>query len=163
MRAHWILNVAGAFFVACSPTTDPISANRQLGLGDEGAVRDFTPDENRAALAAMQSAVTGDVERPTPALDGVRWRDVPEAARIAADAIDLAIVTKKLEGDTWRFQLVSVRNEPGELVVKRRPPPEVVAATVRIGTYGQRDADAARYRDEFMRVLKLLGKKKAFE
>ena len=163
VRNLYACSFAMLMFVACSPKSDPVSTNEVLAPGDEAAVRVITPAQDRELIEAMLPVVHGDVEHPAPARDGMRWKDVPEAARIAADAVDMAIVTKQLDDGTWRFHVVTARDEPGELVVERRPSPTVVFATASVGAFGERGDDAKRYVEEFMRVLRLLGKKPGFD
>lgn len=139
-----------------------MTANRVLEPSDEDAVRQLSPAEDQAALEAMRSVVRGEYPTPTPAPYGVRWSDVPEAARIAASDVDMAIVRATVEGDVVRFEILTVRDEPAQLVVERRPPPTMVRATATVGTFDQHPKEAERLLAAFDRTLRLLGKKPGF-
>jgi hypothetical protein len=159
-----LIAIALVLLVGCEPG-DPVTTNRVMEPGDELAVRQLTPAEDRAALNAMRSVVGGDVERPTPARYGMRFDDVPEAVRLACNEVDMAILRKSESPDhnTWTFQLVTIRDEPGEMIVERRDAPEIVSAHATVGSFKQRERDAKALIEEFYRQLRALGAKPGWE
>ena len=142
-----------------------MTANHVMAPGDELAVMQLTPAQDREALNAMRSVVSGDVEHPTPARHGMRFDDVPEAVRLACNEVDMAIVTstKSKDHNTWTFEIVTVRDEPAEMIVERRPAPDMVAPRASVGTFKEREREAKALIDQFYRMLRALGAKPGWE
>ena len=149
---------------ACAKERDPVTANQVLGPGDGGAVQQLTPTQETAVLDAMREGTrVGDPEIPTPARYGVRWSDVHQAAIWAASECDMAILRREETADGYRFELLTVRDEPAELLVHRAEPPTIFTASATVGSFGQRPKDAERLVKEFGRFMRAFGKKPGFE
>jgi hypothetical protein len=147
-----------------APERDPVESNRVLEAGDEGAVRRLGGTEQAEAIDAMRSAFAGvEPKRPTPATHGVRWSDVPAAAYWAGLSVEFAILESQVDAERARFVYVGVRDEPAELLVERRPPPEMFIVRARVGTLGQRVDVAATFEAEFRAQLLAFGRKPGFD
>jgi hypothetical protein len=163
-RTLLLLLAAGLSCVRCAPPPDPVTANRELAPGDELATRVLTPAEEKAIVIAMRDCVrVADPIRPTPAPHGVRWSDVPAAVLWAADECDMAILRRETTPTGYRFELVTMRDEPAELIVDRVEPPTIAVARARVGSLGQRVDDARRLEASFRRFLVAFGAKPGFE
>ena len=153
-------------------------------------------DRDRAVAIMRETSTVADPEFPFPAPRGVRWSDVPAAASAAAAEVEMAVVRAarlnapdatpdpdwrdaflakppaSLVGDPgdgrerWVFEVKSIRDERGWLVVVRDPGAargEVGPASAEIGVVGERTADANALVDAFARQLRELGAKPGFK
>lgn len=162
-RTLLLLLAVGLSCVRCAPPPDPVTANRVLGPGDELATRTLTPADEAALVAAMRDgAKVADPIRPTPAPHGVRWSDVPTAVLWAADECDMAILRRERTETGYRFELVTMRDEPAELIVDRIDPPTIATARASVGSLGRRVDDARRLEASFRRFLLAFGEKPGY-
>lgn len=67
------------------------------------------------------------------------WEDVGVSMEIAVLAIEATVVESRSDAQSWTFALLTIRDEPGHVVVERRGEDQVVVH-VSIGRFG----DAAR-------------------
>ncbi len=124
----------------------------------------LTAAEETAVLDLMRSAaVTERAERPSAAQHGIRWSDVPSGVYWGGVACEMAIVETQREDGRYRFRMVTVRDEPVELVVERRDPPEILVMRATVGSLGDRPAEAKRLVSEVRKALEALGRKPSFE
>jgi hypothetical protein len=119
-------------------------------LTPRGEWRELTPAEQSAALSAMHELAAGQSPRnppgPAPGPRKVRWSDVETAAAAALAEIEAIFTRKDLDGATpaWRFEIVTVEDWPGELIVRRVEGPEVYEADATIGRFPLRDEHRRR-------------------
>jgi hypothetical protein len=164
-RCTVLLLVAGLTAVGCAPERDPIEANELLGPDDQGAVAVLTPEEGADARAAMRAALAGTpIERPRRADEdggpGVRWSDVPAAAYWGAVESEMAIIRTVEIPEGFRFELVTLRDEPATLTVERG---DQIRATASVGSFGQRTDEARALEVAFRTALEAFGRKPSFE
>jgi hypothetical protein len=93
----------------------------------------------------------------------VRWSDVPQAALFACDEIEAAIVQTSKADWGVTFEIRTVEDFPGELVIYRQPEPEVYMARATIGLYGDRTAKAAELLEAFDDQMRAFGRKRQIE
>jgi hypothetical protein len=152
----------------------PPSISSNLALTAEEALERRVLDEGQQeeVLAAMRGVAAGhEVQRvPAPASErtgGMRWADVPAAVAGACDEIEAAVLRSEVEagGDRYRFEILTVEDRRGELVVSRVPGPRLYEATATIGRFPADPADARRAHDlleALGRQMKALGRKRAY-
>lgn len=192
------MRLAAAFVLLVLPVAcrqpDPAARNEVLADGDAWNRVVLDASERDRTVAIMKDAArVDDPVYPTPAPRGVRWSDVPAAARLAAADVAMAVVRgakpnaagdaiwdaaflakppASLVGDLadgrerWVFEVKTLRDERGFLVVVRdpaAPPGEVGPAAAEIGVVGERTADAEALVEAFAKQLRTLGAKPGFK
>jgi hypothetical protein len=128
----------------------------------------ISEEDQAAVLAAMQTAAEGQGpgDPPAPAPHGMRWSDAPRAVAAACNDLEMAVVEVVEEegGDVLRFRLLAAEGWPGEVVLRRLPPPDICAAEASIGRFPDQPARVERA-DRLLaaidRHLKALGAKRA--
>jgi hypothetical protein len=124
--------------------------------------------DQAAVLAALHGAAEGEGpgEPPAAAPHGIRWSDVPQAVAAACNDVEMAVVetTEEEGGDVLRFRLLAAEGWPGEVVIRRLPPPEMYGAEASIGRFPDKPARrerAQRLIQAVDRYLKAFGAKRA--
>lgn len=148
------MRLAAAFVLLVLPVAcrqpDPAARNEVLADGDAWNRVVLDASERDRTVAIMKDAArVDDPVYPTPAPRGVRWSDVPAAARLAAAEVAMAVVRgaslggatpnanwdaaflakppASLVGDLadgrerWVFEVKTLRDERGFLVVVHDP------------------------------------------
>jgi len=147
-----------------APPFDPATINRSYGPDDELAARRLTPAGQAEVVAAMREAFSGqEREVPTPALHGVRWSDVGNAAYWAGLACEMAIIETIETPDQIRFTFQTIDDARAELIVDRLAPPLMLACRAQVGLMGERRDDAERLEAEFRKALEGFGRKHGWE
>lgn len=123
------------------------SINRRLSEEEQHAMVD--------AMAAAQSPAQREAARPLQAAgDAGRWSDVPTVVRKAASDCEIGVVREdRIEGGL-QYQLRTIGDEPGTLVVKGDRANGVEAVEASIGEFGQRRSQADRLVQAFHRRLR---------
>ncbi|MDY7109548.1 MAG: hypothetical protein SYC29_13010 [Planctomycetota bacterium] len=144
------------------------ASNLRLTPEEERARLVLDEREQAAVLAALESAAEGQGpgEPPAPAPHGIRWSDAPAAVAAACNDVEMAVVemTEEEGGDVLRFRLLAAEGWPGEVVLRRLPPPEVYSAEASIGRFPDkpaRRARAERLLQAIDRYLEAFGAKRA--
>lgn len=128
---------------------NPVSSNISYGPDDEFATRILDRSEQREVISIMQDSVVGPTnDLARPARFGVRWNDVRSAAIAAGAPLELAVlsVVVDTEGTLKTVELISIREVPVTLLVRRVPPPEIYTATATAGLF----EDQVRLADDFL-------------
>jgi hypothetical protein len=156
--------VALAPLAGCPSKQNPVLSNERYP-GEKHDPQLIMDSAQRAeVVAAMQSTVPGGAvpEPLTRAEGGMRWSDVPLAARIAAGKAEMGVVSssESESKDTWTFSMLTLDSAPVSLVVVRRPPPDMFLATATVGSFGERKAEAERLVRNFRMTIKDIGRKR---
>ncbi|MBB48746.1 MAG: hypothetical protein CMJ33_09475 [Phycisphaerae bacterium] len=141
---------------------NPVSSNISYGPNDDFATRILDRSERRRILSIMEASVVGptdDGARPAPY--GVRWKDVHSAAIAAGATLELAVlsVESDSEGTLKTVELISIREVPVTLLVRRAPPPEIYTATATAGLFEDQVELADRFLDAFNVSMRNFGRK----
>lgn len=110
----------------------------------------------------MRDSVVGPTNAAaSPAKYGVRWRDIPLAARTAGSQLELAVlsITDESDGTVQRIQLVSIADVPVEAVVRRVSPPDIYQVTATAGLFEDKTQLAADFVREFNTAMRAYGAK----
>jgi hypothetical protein len=153
-----------ASLAGCPSKQNPVLSNERYP-GEKHDPQLIMDSQQRATVvAAMQSTVAGGAapEPLTRAEGGMRWSDVPLAARIAAGKAEMGVLSssESESKDTWTFSMLTLDSAPVSLVVVRRPPPDMFLATATVGSFGERKAEAERLVRNFRMTIKDLGRKR---
>lgn len=141
---------------------NPASSNISYGPDDQFANRILDRSERREVIATLQSAVVGPTDDPArPARFGVRWEDVRSAAVAAGAKFELAVLSVEADPDdsSKTVELVSIREVPVSLLVRRAPAPEIYTATVTAGLFEEHAELAADFLDAFNVSMRTFGAK----
>ena len=168
-RRVLILPALAILLTAAGCERPPYAAASNLRLTpEEERARLLLSEEDQAAvLAAMQTAAEGGPgDPPAPAPHGKRWSDVPQAVAAACNDVEMAVVDviEGEGGDVLRFRLLAAEGWPGEVVVRRLPPPDIYAAEASIGRFPDKPARierAERLLEAIDRYLQAFGAKRA--
>ncbi len=150
--------------VAC--TASPPAAASNLHLTEyEQRQRMVLCEAERAEIRDALASLVVDhqiVRLPAPAENGMRWSDVELAAYYACLDVEVAAVRSVNAGRTWKFELRTVNERPGRLLVRRVDGPSVYAAEATIGRFKDDDALAERLLAAFDKRMRDLGAKRGF-
>ena len=127
--------------------------------------RTFT-DAQRSEMLASMRALAADFEStnpPRPAADGRRWSDVGAALADACSDNFMAIITGTSTDDEVRACLITLDDRPGEIVISRRPAPDIYEASVNIGRMARDTEREEALLASFDEYLLAYGKKRKFE
>lgn len=102
------------------------------------------------------------VHAPAPAVEGVRWDDVPIAVVYGCEEAQMAVSGTVKHDWGYEFQLKTVEGYPGVLLVKRMPDPSVYQATVSVGMFNDHRDRAEELLTAFDRQMRAFGKKRQF-
>lgn len=147
---------------ACSKSVNPVASNMSYGPNDRFATRILDSSEQAKVISIMQESVTGPTnDQARPAKYGVRWRDVGLAASKASIALELAVVSvdEEEDGTVKRIHIITVTNQPVELVVRKVDPPEIYEATATAGLFEDRTELADRLLSQFHDAMRAYGAK----
>ena len=130
---------------------------------DSSAVTILDTHELSAVEKAIGQAAADHipVRTPHPATYGVRWSDVPNAVVYALDEVEMAVVSKREHDWGWEFQILSVEDDPGTLLVKRTNDERVYEATATIGGLIVQTERAQVLLNEFDKQMLAFGRKKS--
>jgi hypothetical protein len=156
--------VALAPLAGCPSKQNPVLSNERFPGEEDDPQLIMDAQQRATVVAAMQSTLAGG-EAPEPltrAEGGMRWSDVPLAARIAAGKAEMGVLSssESESKDTWTFSMLTLDSAPVSLVVVRRPPPDMFLATATVGSFGERKAEAERLVRNFRMTIKDLGRKR---
>lgn len=151
--------------------TRPHAAVDDRPLTEEEHVRKSTLSEaeQQAIQQAFRELADGQEVRhpPAPAPLGVRWTDVPDAARSAATMAEMTVVVAEQANDLWEFRLKTIEGWPAELHVRRTGDEsvyEVVAASVgRFGNTATYERRAGELVQAFNEQMLLWGAKRRMQ
>lgn len=151
--ARWRRGVPAGLLLALAGGcgAPPAAVTTNLDLSPEGptgapAVVDeasqralLSPSEEAEVLDALRESVAGrrPVNPPGRAPGGVRWSGVEVAVKEAVAEIE-AVVVRTLTseaGDAYRFEIRTVENYPGEVVVRRVGGTKLYELDIRIGHF----------------------------
>ncbi len=130
-RYRVVGGLAGAILAlaGCSWSYPPaVAFNRDLPEeADDGipgrSNQHLTERQETESLKAMKAVSAGHtvVNRPEPAARGVRWSDVPGAVAWSGGRAEVELVITEMyeTPNEYRFDLLTIENWPGELVVVR--------------------------------------------
>ena len=166
---------AGGAMSGCRSSPTPLLASRIdfLDEGEERLVPELDPAGRREVrdalgeLAAGVDAIPASGPHPAPA-GTVRWSDVPLAVAAACRDTEAAVVRAVEEeaGRRYRFQLRSIEDWPGELVVRRVDGPPGYEAEAWFGYFPEHPPCAER-RSALLSALsarlKAYGRKRGFD
>lgn len=136
------------------------------------AVEPLTPEQEATIRSTFREVGAGHEPgaRPGVPASGWRWSDVEEAARLAAVAVEAAVVRSQTFMDeagrpAWRFEVMTIEDWPGELIITQfdANDPNGVRAMATIGLYRDRAERAKRLVAAFHERLRALGKVARFE
>ena len=136
------------FLAACSmqPERTTVDSNVRMPGEPSTVARTLTPAEENRLIDAMASAQTPEERaeaRPLePAGAGGRWREVATVAGVAVKRCQTAILDQQAIDGGWRFTLVNIHDEPGELVVHGNDAEGVTGVTASVGMFGERSSRA---------------------
>ena len=158
-----------SMMAGCGHPPPAVLSNSVLGDEEEGAWRVLSPSAQSQTLKAMRSMASGQrpVNPPAPAPGGLRFSDVKAAVDEACTAIEAVVVRtyEDSQGRWCRFELRTVQDAPGELVVRRVDGPAVYEAQAWIGRFAAEPGNLKRA-DALVKALagqmKRLGKQKWF-
>lgn len=155
---------AAAILGGCPSKQNPVLSNERFPGEKHDPTLIMDAAQRSDVVSAMQAtAAEGPAPQPlTRAEDGMRWSDVPLAARIAAGKAEMGMLSssESQSKDTWTFSMMTLDSAPVSLVVERRPPPDMFLATATVGSFGERKADAERLVRHFRMTVKDLGRKR---
>lgn len=124
------------------------ASNLRLTPEEERARLVLDEEDQAAVLAAMQTAARGrgPGNPPATAPHGMRWSDVPQAVAAACNDVEMAVVKMidEEQGEVLRFRLLAAEGWPGEVVIRRLPPPNIYAAEASIGRFPDKPARVER-------------------
>lgn len=117
-------------------------------------------DSTFAGLAVGHKAV--DPPSVAAAPTRMRWSDVEIAVVYACDEAEMAVVSTSLneEKTRYQFQLKTIEDWPGELIVERVDDVRVYLATVCIGLFNNHPDRAEKLRSALESQMKSFGKKR---
>ncbi len=105
---------------------DAVTHNRDMPEEADNGIpgrsnQQLTGPQQAASLKAMKAVAAGHtvVNPPAPAPRGVRWSEIPLAVKWACGQAGVEMtITYTLEvPDEYRFELLTIENWPGELVI----------------------------------------------
>lgn len=134
------------------------------------ADQQLTPRQQDEALAAMRSVAAGHtvVDRPAPAPRGVRWSEIPRAVAWACGraGVEMVVVATEQDPDEYRFDLLTIENWPGQLVIARGTGGSVYrVVSAQVGRFPDAPENAERAKllvSKFEQRLKVLGARRQF-
>jgi hypothetical protein len=105
------------------------------GEADNSPVKILSADEQGRVQKAMKrvAADHDQVRQPARRTFGVRWSDVSNAVYYAVAEVEMAIVSTTEHDWGWEFQLLTIEDSPGTLVVRRTNDERVYEATATVG------------------------------
>jgi hypothetical protein len=144
-----VLSALAILLAAAGCERPPYAAasNLRLTPEEERAKLLLSEEDQAAVLATMQTAAEGRPgDPPAPAPHGKRWSDVPQAVAAACDDVEMAVVEmiEQEQGRVLRFRLLAAEGWPGEVVVRRLPPPDICEAEASIGRFPEKPARVER-------------------
>ena len=157
------LSIVALCFSGCGGgKPNPASSNISYGPNDQFANRTLDRSERQQVLSIMAASVVGptdDGARPAPF--GVRWKDVHSAAIAAGATLELAVLSVESdpEESLKTVELISIREVPVTLLVRRVPPPEIYTATATAGLFDDQHALADDLLAAFNISMKEFGRK----
>ncbi|MFM1829873.1 MAG: hypothetical protein RLZZ558_213 [Planctomycetota bacterium] len=144
---------------ACSsePERTTVDSNVRMPGEPSTVARTLTPAEESEVLDAMASAQTAQERaeaRPLePAGADGRWREVATVAGVAVKRCQTAILDQQAIDGGWRFMLINIHDEPGELVVHGNDAEGVTEVTASVGMFGERTSRAEDLVRSFRQTL----------
>jgi hypothetical protein len=168
-RAVGVALIAILAGCAGSPQAPAAASNHDL-TPDEARQKKVLSDDDRARLlAAMRTVAEGHepVNPPAPAPGGMRWSDVPAAVAAACGASEMAVrrTVREQGGVRIRFELRTIEEWPGELIVDRVEGPATYRAEARIGRFPDEPeclGRAEKLLDQLAISMRRLGRKRGF-
>ena len=121
-----LLAILAMALAGCSSYPDAVTHNRDLPEeADDGVPgrsnQQLTARQRTAVLKAMKAVAVGHtvVNRPAPAPRGVRWSEIPRAVKWACgqNGVEMTITYTFEVPDEYRFELLTIENWPGGLVI----------------------------------------------
>lgn len=180
--AHWLGNRGklGAFFLlggavvfstqilAGCQSTQPAAATVEAMTGEDEPWKPLlTVSEERRAIAAMNSTRIENADvKPRKLSIGPprgRWADVPDAARLAAAEVEMALVTSRSVDGAWEFVFRTIENTPATMRVQPTDDANVWTATATVGLFGLQNTRSQDLLDAFETKMRALSKKRKFE
>ena len=126
----------------------------------------LSPAEQRKILATLRDIPKTEgyesTGPPRPAELGMRWSDVPRAASAACAEIEAAVFHITRRDDEYVFEIRTIDDRPGRMIVIRTSDERVYELQVRIGLF---EGDAALeddLREAFEKKMKVFGRKRQF-
>lgn len=149
--------------LACS-TPYATESRRGNSAGERVEVVRLSPEDQRALRREMSAIAAGHepVSPPTPAAHGARWSDLDLAVYYATAEVEMAVVRTERTAERHRYVIETIDEKPAELIVHRRPPPEIYAAEASVGRFGDETERARRLVEALHTHLKELGRKRDF-
>lgn len=116
-----------------------------------------------AQFAAGHKPVNPPRAAPNP--PGMRWSDVEIAVSYACDDAEVAIISTTIDQSKTRFhfQLKTIEDWPGNLVVERTNDDRVYIATATIGLFDDHPDRVALLLSSLQKQMKAFGKKRKIE
>ena len=151
------IGLAILLLCGCStPECMTVDSNVKMPGEASTASRQLSVDEQRSVLVAMSSVVPADEPRQplAQADERGRWREVSVVASEAAKSCEMAIVRETRTADGKSFQLRSLRDESGTLVVTGDAERGVTGVQARVGAFNENRAAATALQDAFWRKLR---------
>jgi hypothetical protein len=151
--------VAILFLAACSmqPERTTVDSNVRMPGEPSTVARTLTPAEENQLIDAMASAQTPQERAEARPLEQAgasgRWREVPTVAGVAVKRCQTAILDQRAIEGGWRFTLVNIHDEPGELVVHGNDAEGVTDVTASVGMFGERTSRAEALVRSFRETL----------
>lgn len=161
LSAKGVLALLTALTASCQPKP-PVQATYNLDSKQDlfPASLVLSPEADQEAIAIMRNAMPADGGTLAPAAHGVRWSDVPKAARWGAGVAEMAVLSEQRESDRMVFQIITAADDPVTLTVTREPPPTIYSASISAGLFGDRTDIEQRLRREFDSAMQLFGRKR---
>lgn len=157
------LGFFSVFCVGCGGgKPNPVASNITYGADDEFATRILDRSDRREVISIMKSSVVGPVDDSAhPARFGVRWNDVHAAAIAAGAKFELAVLSFEAdsENDLKTIELISIREIPVKLLVRRVAPPEIYTASATVGMFDDNRKLADEFISAFNASMLAFGKK----
>lgn len=157
------LVMAGGLLSLVSCKAEPFAASTRSVVtpDDDRYVRVLDKEQQKQIKAAFADLAAGhdSVSTPMPAAAGMRWSDVPLAVFYACDEVEMAI-TRTTEHDWgYQFDLLSIENWPGRLVMQRTDDERVYEAHATIGRFGDKTERAAMLLEAIEKKMRAFGRK----
>lgn len=161
----------GLGLCGCQQPEPAVLSNQLLVEGELDPRRVLSASDEAEIHAAFRSVAEGRtaVDPPAPAPGGLRWSDVPAAVGAACDekGIEMVVVKERKEDDgrLYRFELRTIEDWPGELVVRRVDGPDLYEAEAWIGRFPEKPARihrAEKLLAEIDKQMRRLGRQKWF-
>ena len=161
--AGGLVMMAGGLLSLVSCRADPFAASTRSVVtpDDDRYVRVLDKKQQKQIKAVFADLAAGHdpVSVPMPAAAGMRWSDVPLAVFYACDEVEMA-VTRTTEHDWgYQFDLLSIENWPGRLVMQRTGDERVYEACATIGRFGDKTDRAAMLLEAIEKQMRAFGRK----